>query len=206
MAEIVDNVEAKTPIKTTKKRSVDTWKKKKWFAIISPKLFGEKQIEETIAEKPELLINRIVSPTVRELGGNPKKSFYNLDFKVFEVQGLKGNTKLAGHQLKGSYLKRLIRRRASKIELTQFVSTKEGAKVKVKTIVLTERKATRIQRTAIRKAVEDIVEKDAKKYEAEKFIYELVFGDIEHRINKAIKNIILIKKIEVVQSKAIEGK
>lgn len=206
MAEIVDNVETKQPIKTMKKRSVDTWKKKKWFAINSPKLFGEKQIEETVAEKPELLVNRIVSPTVREIGGNPKKSFYNLDFKIFEVQGLKANTKLAGHQLKGSYLKRFIRRRASKIELTQFVTAKDNIKVKVKTIVLTERKATGIQRTAIRKAVIDIVEKDARKIDSEKFIFDLVFGDIEHRINKAIKNIILIKKIEVVQSKAIEGK
>ncbi|MDO8538659.1 MAG: hypothetical protein Q7S21_07300 [archaeon] len=206
MAEIADTIETKTPIKTTKKRSVDTWKKKKWFAIISPKMFGEKQIEETVAEKPELLINRIVSPTVRELGGNPKKSFYNLDFKVFEVQGLKANTKLVGHQLKGSFLKRFIRRRASKIELTQFVTVKDGAKVKVKTVVLTERKATGIQKTAIRKAIEAIVAADARKHDSEKFIYDIVFGDIEHRINKAIKNIILIKKIEIVQSKAIEGK
>ena len=205
MAEIAETIEAKTQVKT-KKRSVDTWKKKKWFAVISPKLIGEKQIEETVAEKPEQLINRIISPTVRDLGGNPKKSFYNLDFRVFEVQGLKANTKLAGHQLKPSFLKRFIRRRSSKIELTQYVASKDNAKVKVKTVVITERKTPEEKRTAIRKEVMEIIEKEARKLEAEKLVYELVFGETIAKISKAIKNIALIKKIEIVQSKVIEGK
>ena len=43
-----------------RKKTVDKWKKKKWFKIIAPKQFNEVVLGETPAEKETQVINRVV--------------------------------------------------------------------------------------------------------------------------------------------------
>ncbi len=41
-----------------KRRMVDTWKTKKWYNVLAPKMFEEVKIGETIVSSPEDLIGR----------------------------------------------------------------------------------------------------------------------------------------------------
>ena len=162
--------------KTDTKRTTDKWKKKKWFTIFAPKLFDQKEVGETIAEKPETLIGRIIRVNARELTGNPKKQQVTLFFKIKDVQGLKAYTKLTGHEINPSFLKRVIRRRISKMETSQIVQLKEGEKARVKTIVITGRKLTKIKETAINKIMIEKIAYASKKRDFDDFVNEMVFG------------------------------
>ena len=197
--------ECETMVEKTKVRTADKWKKKKWFAILAPSLFDQKELIETVSEKPETLNGRILKVSAREFG-EVKKTHISFKFKVFEVQGLKAYTKLLGHEVNQGYLKRLIRRRSSKIESTQTIQSKDGRKVKIKTIAVSMRKLTQKQKTAVRKIIEKHIREEAKKMDSENFVKELIFGNIVGKMLGEIKKIALMKRIEIVESRILEGK
>lgn len=186
------------------KRTIDTWKKKKWFTIYAPNLFDRRELAETIAEKPETLINRVISVSARDVSNQPKKQHISLLFKVNDVQGLKAFTKLMGHEIKSSFLKRLIRRRSSKIETNQVVELKNKEKAKVKTVILSVRKLRKNQETAIRKIMMEKIDYEGRKKDFDDLVQELVFGHTASKIESEAKKIGLIKRIEVVSSRLIE--
>jgi len=194
------------PKRTDTRRTADKWKKKKWFTIFAPKLFDQKEIAETVAEKPETLKGRVINYNARELTGNPKKNHITLFFKVFDVQGLKVYTKLIGHEINPGFLKRLVRRRISKMETNQIVNLKGNQKARVKTVVVSGKKLTRIKETAVRKIMLEKIEYSAKKRDFDDFVNEMVFGNISIKIQNEAKKVGLIKRVEVVKTKLIEGK
>jgi small subunit ribosomal protein S3Ae len=194
------------PKKTDSRRTTDKWKKKKWFTIHAPKLFDQKEIGETIAEKPETLINRTIKVNARELTGNAKKQHVTLNFKIFDVQGLKAYTKLMGHEVNPNFLKRSIRRRTSKMETNQTVNLKENQKARVKAVVVSAKKLPRIKETAIRKIMIEKIDYASKKKDFDDFVNEMVFGNTTLKIQNEAKKIGLIKRVEIVKTKLIEGK
>ncbi len=194
------------PKRVDTRRTTDKWKKKKWFTIFAPKMFDQKELGETVAEKPETLINRVINVNAREMTGNPKKQHINLSMKVFDVQGLKAYTKLTGHEINPNFLKRNIRRRISKMETTQTVSLKNGQKAAVKAIVVSARKMPKIKETAVRKVMIEKIAYASKKRDFEDFVNEMVFGNIATKIQNEAKKIGIIKRVEIAKTRLIEGK
>lgn len=192
--------------KTDSKRTADKWKKKKWFTIFAPKLFDQREVGETVAEKPETLIGRVIKVNARELTGNPKKQHITLFFKIKDVQGLKAYTKLMGHEINSNFLKRVIRRRTSKMETNQIVALKEGEKARVKSVVVSGRKLTGIKGTAVRKVMIEKIAYSSKKRDFDDFVNEMVFGNIAIKIQNEAKKIGMIRRVEVIKTKLIEGK
>src|SRR3989338_6130015 len=108
-----------------KKKTVDKWKKKIWYTLYAPAYFDNKPLGETIAEKPEQVSNRTIVVSGRDL--NPaKKTNASLRFKVKEVQGNKAYTETMGHEVAEGFVRRLVRRRGSKIECVQDVVTTDN--------------------------------------------------------------------------------
>ncbi len=192
--------------KTDSRRTTDKWKKKKWYTIFAPKMFDQKEIGETVAEKPETLENRVINLSARDLTGNPKKQYVNLYFKIFDVQGLKAYTKLIGHKINPGFLKRIVRRRTSKMEINQIVNLKENQKARVKAVVVTGRKLTKIKETAVRKIMIEKIAYISKKMDFEDFVNEMIFGNIAFKIQNEAKKVGLIKRVEIVKTKLLEGK
>ena len=56
-----------------RRRVRDTWKEKSWYNIKTPISFEDKEIGETPARDPDLLIGRGVEVTMRELTGDFSK-------------------------------------------------------------------------------------------------------------------------------------
>ena len=192
--------------KTDSRRTADKWKRKKWFTIHAPKLFDQKEVGETVAEKPETLIGRVIKVNARELTGNPKKQHITLFFKIKDVQGLKAYTKLTGHEINQNFLKRVIRRRTSKMETNQIVQLKEGEKARVKSVVISGRKLARIKETAVRKIMMEKIAYASKKRDFDDFVNEMIFGNIAIKIQNDAKKVGIIRRVEVIKTKLIEGK
>ncbi|MFH1664042.1 MAG: hypothetical protein ABH986_04525 [archaeon] len=194
------------PKRVDTRRTTDKWKKKKWFTLFAPKMFDQKELGEIVAEKPETLENRVVSFNARELTGNPKKQHISFYFKVFNVQGLKAYTKLVGHEINPNFLKRIVRRRSSKMETTQTVNLKDNQKARVKTIVISMKKLPKIKETAIRKIMIEKIAYASKKKDFDDFVNEMVFGNIASKIENETRKVGFVKRIEVIKTKLIEGK
>lgn len=189
-----------------KKRGIDKWKKKTWYTILAPEEFERKPLGETISEKPELLIGRAVSITGRELANQPKKSHIYITFRVKDVSGNKAITEVIGHEIRDNYMRRVVKRRTSKIMSVKNSSSKDGKKFKVKAVIVTERKASRVQRTSISKITGEVIAKIIADLDSKKVIDELVFGNITNKIYNEIKRIVPIKRVEVTHSELLAQK
>ncbi|MBN2067387.1 MAG: hypothetical protein JW744_02875 [Candidatus Diapherotrites archaeon] len=194
------------PKRAKKTRTVDKWKKKQWFQIIAPKDFDEKALGETIAEKEKNLIGRTIEVNLGDLTGQRQKRHIKITFKVNQIEGTRAKTAIVGHKISHGFLNRLVRRRASKIELTQFLALEGGKRLKVKTMVLSLKKLGRKQERALANELKDRIEKAYRKKAPEQAQQEFIFGAAASKLFKQLKKIAPLKRVEVIESKLIEGK
>lgn len=183
-----------------KKRTIDKWKRKIWYDIIAPKEFDEKLLGTTVATKPEQIVGRTIKASVRDLTGQIKKQHVSVKFKVSDVKGNLAHTKVTGHEIREAYLKRLIRRRSSKMQIVVDLKTKDNGAVRVKVIAISGKKARRNQETAVRNKMKDVVIRIGKARDREQLISEFIFGNIESKIFSEIKKICSIKRVEIAKS------
>lgn len=189
-----------------RKKTTDKWKKKAWYTIIAPKEFESKEIGETITERPETLKGRVITITGRDLANQPKKQHIQIKFKVTEVSGQKAMTEVMGHVIKDNYMKRVVRRRSSKVMTVKNYRTHDDKNYKIKVIIITEKKVSKNQKTAVRKKTEELIKKIISGLEARKVVDELVFGTIPNKVYPQLKKIVPIKRIEITNSSLIVAK
>ena len=74
-------------------------KKKRWVAIIAPKLFNDQLLGESFVEEPANLVGRCVSVSLMVLTGDPQKQNVSVSFKIVGVQNDMVTTELTGYRL-----------------------------------------------------------------------------------------------------------
>jgi len=183
-----------------KGKTVDKWKKKSWYTIFAPLEFERKEIGETVAEKPEMLIGRTVTITGRELANQAKKNHFTLKFRVKEVAANKAFTEAFGHEIKESYMRRVVRRRTSKVMVVNNYVSKDNASFRVKIVAVTDRACSGPQKTAVRKKLEEAAKKTLSEIDSKKMIDEMVFGNVSNSLYAEAKKIVPIKRVEIVSS------
>lgn len=188
------------------KKTVDKWKKKKWFELIAPKIFEGKTIGETPAEKPALVIGRTAQLSIGELTGQRKLRHIAARFRVKEVRESKAFTEIIGFEVNNSYLRRMIRRRMSKIESIVTGTTKDAKKLRVTAIAISSRRLEKRKEKEIRKVIKETIEGEIPQKNLEQLLQEMIFGLITSRIIKKAKGIDRLKRVEITKARVMEGK
>jgi small subunit ribosomal protein S3Ae len=196
--------EEKKKPKAASKRTVDKWKRKKWFKIYSSKEFDKKEIGETPGDKEKSVLGRTIRANFGELTGERQKRHIAITFKVNEVKGQQAFTEIVKHEISPGYINRMVRRRISKVEAVQVITTKDNRRVKVKTIALSQKKLDKRQETAIRREIAESIEKSSKRREFAPFIQLVVFGVLASKLFKDLKKIAPLKRVEIVKSTVLE--
>lgn len=201
---MAEEKEKKKP-KAASKRTVDKWKRKKWFKVFAAKEFDEKEVGETPGDKEKNVIGRTIKTNLGELTGERQKRHIALTFKVNDVKGQQAFTEIVKHEINPGYLNRMTRRRSSKIEAVQVLTTKDEKKLRIKTIALSQKKLNRRQETAIRNEIIQSLEKSSKRKEFSPLIQLIVFGVLASKLFKDLKKIAPLKRVEIVKSVVLEG-
>ncbi|MCS7121866.1 MAG: 30S ribosomal protein S3ae [Archaeoglobaceae archaeon] len=180
-------------------RVKDKWASKKWYTLIAPEYFGMTELGETPADDPDKTINRTIEVTLSELTGDysNQNPYKKLVFKVYKVAGDKAYTKFHRFELIREYLNSLTRRRTSKIEDIVDVVTKDGYKVRVKSVTFTNKRCKTSQKRAIRAIMREIVSKRSVETSFVQFMQECVLGKIPAEIYKVAKKIYPLRRVEV---------
>ncbi len=195
-----DEKTIKKPTSSASRRTQDKWKKKKWFKIFSSPEFEKREIGETVAEKPKSLEGRVIRVNLGDLTGQRKKRHISIVFAVADIQGSNASTRVVGHNLIPSFMGRLVRRHNSKMEVTQYVDSKDMGKLKIKTVAISARKLAKSQETVIRKRINEFMAGEARRTPFGELVQEFAFGNTATKLYKEINVIAPIKRIEVTQS------
>ena len=187
-----------------RRRVRDTWKEKSWYTIKTPVNFEDKEIGETPARDPDLLIGRGVEVTMRELTGDFSKQYIKLRFEIDNVAGEVANTKFTGHKTTTDYVRSMIRRGTSRIDASAVVTTKDDRKIKLQVLAVTIRRAKSSQQRYMRSVIEDLLREAATEKSFDELVKVCVNGKLASEIYHKAKKIYPLKRVEIIKSKVIE--
>jgi len=188
---------------STARKMKDKWKAKQWYRLLAPEMFNLAMIGESPAETPDHIMGRTVEATVQDLTGDFSKMHIKLRFKVHDIRGLDAHTLFVGHDLTSDYVRRQTRRKRSKTDAVVVVTTKDGWKLKVKPMAVSEQRIQSSQRTAIRHIMEEVVTKVASECAIGEFVKKMVDGDLGKMIADRSKSIVPMKRIEIRKSEVL---
>lgn len=175
----------------------DRWKRKDWYQVLSPALFKETPVGEIISADPKQLVGRTIETTASELTGDLRKSHMNVTFRIISVDGKKARTTVEGFDLAKSYVRSLVRRRASKIDANVKVDLKDGAVVRIKPIVVSFRKCDTSQKKVIRQLLLDRIGESARPLDFDNVLLDTISEKIIKSARDEIKKVYPVKNVEV---------
>ncbi|MEF8847645.1 MAG: 30S ribosomal protein S3ae [Candidatus Thermoplasmatota archaeon] len=195
---------AKARSRAATRRMKDRWKSKESYKILAPSSFDNKAVADTLADDPEKLIDRVSVVTLQDLTNDFRKSHIKLFFKINKVEDNNAYTKYAGHTLTSDYLKRMIRRKSSKIEGVFDIRTRDGAKIRVKPFSTVNKRIQNSQKKVIRNAMKKTIKKIANKSTLSEFIKEIFEGNLGKKIYLDCKKLYPIKRVEIYKTEVLE--
>jgi small subunit ribosomal protein S3Ae len=193
--------------KTTLARTVkDKWRSKHWYVVRAPSLFNHAEIGETMASEPEQIIGRTLETTLQEISGGADigKAHIKLRFQIERVSGEKtAESRFIGHELTSDYVRRLARRKRSKIDTSLMVTTKDGVQIIVKPVAVGEQRLqTRLQ-AELRLRLRSLLTEEAQKKTGAEFVREMLGGELGKVLAHGLKSLYPLKKIEIRRSEVL---
>ena len=201
---------AKARVAARKQR--DKWKNKRWFTIRAPRHpWNFKPIGETIGETDDHIMGRIYEMTQQEFSGDFTKMHVLLRFRVTEVVGQDALTTFVGHAHQSDHTRRQIRRYRGKIDDVVDVVTTDGYLVRLKPLMITERRCQTSVKQAMRAKSAEVIRACAAKSNYSKLQEAMLGGELETDIRNAVKSIypcrnVVIRKSQLLQSGVVTEK
>ena len=181
----------------------EAWKAKQWYRVLAPGMFNNAEIGETPAREPEMLLGRVSEASLQDISGDFTKSHIKLYFKINGVKGTDASTEFIGHDMTSDYIRRLTRRRNSKIEDVVDVRTKDGYKVRVKLVMISVGRISSSHQHAVRMRGREVVVSQASNMTMPELVKAMVSGELSKSVAKDCKKIRPIKRVEIRKSEIL---
>jgi small subunit ribosomal protein S3Ae len=185
-------------------RSVkDKWRSKRWYKIRAPGLFQHGELGETAATEPEQLVGRTLETTLPEISGTADAGKAHVKLR-FQIERLSGDgvaeARFIGHDLTSDYVRRLARRKRSKIDSSMLVTTKDGIQIILKPVAVGEQRLQTRLRAELRHKIVEILTEEAKLRTSPEFVNEMLQGELSKLLAHGVKALYPLKKIEIRRS------
>lgn len=191
--------------KAASSKTIDSWKKKKWYTLLAPEAFNHFELGETPANMPDEVEGRTVISNLMVLTGNSKRQNTNVIFRVTKVQGDKAFTEFINYQMAPSSIKRMMRRNKSRVDDSFVCKTSDSTLVRMKPFLVTASIARRAATTSIRRGAKQHVVREVAKVTYDGLCQDLVSGKFQKTIREHLHHIFPIIASEIRMMELITG-
>jgi small subunit ribosomal protein S3Ae len=174
------------------------WKRKKWFNIHAPALFGEQPIGQTPAIENSRIKGRNVRVNASEILNDPKKQDRVILLKINGVSGTKASTHVKSYSTNKPQLRKIIRKGGSRIDINNVYKTKEGDDVNVKTLLFTASKCQANKKKELRSKTDESIKKAVGKRSYDELIIEILSSKFQVQVKNKANKIHPIRFAEVI--------
>ncbi len=181
----------------------DRWRAKVWYTIIAPDTFSSKELGMTPSNEPEKVIGRIAEATLYDLTGDFKKMHVKLYFKINRIQGTNAYTRFIGHDMTNDYIRRMVRRRRSRIDAIFPVETADGYRMRVKVIAVPDKRLKSSIKSELRKKVVEYLTVKAKEMTFSEYVKYLLSDEVRRDLSKVMKPVYPVRRVEVRKSEVL---
>ncbi len=181
----------------------DKWRAKHWYRVRAPGLFQHVELGETPAGDAEQIVGRTLETTLPELAGSADsgKAHVKLRFRIERIGGDGvAEARFVGHDLTSDYVRRLARRKRSKIDTALHVTTKDGVEIVLKPVAVGEQRLQTRLRAELRHRIVQVLSEEAKQKTSPEFVNEMLQGDLAKLLAHGVKSLYPLKKIEIRRS------
>ena len=186
-------------------RSKDKWKSKTWYNVMAPDMFNRQKVAETLADEPEKLIGRVAQVTVQDITGDFSKMHIKMKFKINDVRGAEAHTYFIGHDTTSDYVRRMTRRRKSKIDTIVDVKTRDDFIIRVKPLGISNRRLRSSQKSAIRLTMENVIGEFAASKNLDEIVKAIISGQLAKQAAVACKPISPLQRVEIHKSEVLKA-
>ncbi|MGB1525588.1 MAG: SAP domain-containing protein [Candidatus Poseidoniaceae archaeon] len=183
----------------------DKWKTKRWYTIRAPRHpWNYQNIGETIGESDEHIIGRIYEMTQQEFNGDFTKMHVMLRFRVSETVGQDALTTFVGHHHQTNHIRRQIRRYRGKIDDVLDVVTEDGYLVRIKPLIITQKRVQTSVKQSIRSKTRDVLRGFVAKTTYDGLQVAMLDGSLENEIQNQIKSIYPCRSVVIRKSQLLQ--
>ncbi|MEK6853062.1 MAG: hypothetical protein AABX64_00060 [Nanoarchaeota archaeon] len=185
-------------------------KKKVWYKIVGPKMFGQMELGETYLSSPEEALGRTVKINLKDISGNVKDQNAYVCFKLDAIEGNVLKASAIGYELTATHVKKLVRKNTDRIDDYFTFTTKDRKNIIVKTLIITQIKAQRSVRGQLRKKLSDFLAEEAKNSTFDVLVDNLATRKIQMTLKKILYKIypvneVAVRVLTLKKSTAVEG-
>ena len=195
---------AKARSRAAARKVKDRWKAKNWYNVLAPASFDNATIAETLADDPSKLNDRITEISLQDLTNDFRKSHIKLFFKINQIEDNNARTAYIGHTLTSDYLRRMVRRRRSKIDAVYDAKTRDGARNRIKPFATTDRRIQNSQKKIIRLTMRKTILSKARSMTLSEFIKYIIEGKLGSDIYKSCKTFYPVRRIEIYKTEVLQ--
>jgi len=188
---------------SSKRRVRDKWRGKDWYSVVAPSYFGGTELGSIPADAPSKLLGRIVDATLYDLTNDFAHQYLKMYFQVIEVDGKIVRTIFKAHEYSRDYLRSLVRRKTTRVDVILDVTTKDGFQLRLAVVAFTLGRVRTTQEQAIRALMKKIVEERSNALTFDQFVQEIVLGKIASDVYNEAKKITPMRHLGVRKSKLI---
>ena len=203
MSDMAKKISAKARAAARKQR--DKWKTKRWYTIRAPRHpWNYQNIGETIGESDEHIIGRIYEMTQQEFNGDFTKMHVMLRFRVSETVGQDALTTFVGHHHQTNHIRRQNRRYRGKIDDVLDVVTEDGYLVRIKPLIITQKRVQTSVKQSIRAKTRDVLHGFVAKTTYDGLQVAMLDGSLENEIQNQIKSIYPCRSVVIRKSQLLQ--
>ena len=183
----------------------DKWKTKRWYTIRAPRHpWNYQNIGETIGESDEHIMGRIYEMTQQEFNGDFTKMHVMLRFRVSGTVGQDALTTFVGHHHQTNHIRRQIRRYRGKIDDVLDVVTEDGYLVRIKPLIITQKRVQTSVKQSIRAKTRDVLLGFVAKTTYDGLQVAMLDGSLETEIQNQIKSIYPCRSVVIRKSQLLQ--
>ncbi len=187
-----------------KGRVKDKWREKRWVTVYAPSSFNNVQIGYVPITGDEAAAGRVMEVTLHDiLKGDASQYQYKMYFQIDRVEADRAHTIFKRFEYSKEFLRSLVRRSSSKINLITDVKTKDGYIFRIKIIALTHMQLNTSRQHALRLIAQQIIDKTVPEMTIDQFVQATCYGKINSDIMAAFKKVIRVRHVGLEKVKLI---
>lgn len=172
-------------------------KGKRDYQVTLPKIFKEKVVGTTNADKPDKVIGRKLSLYGRDIDEKMRKYYYKFHFKISDVSGDKALCELMGHEVSKSFIAKNVKSFSTRIDGRVKEKTTDGKTIILKPFIVTAKNVQTSIAKSIRKKMESFLTLYVSGNELDSIIERVLSDEIQRDAKKILNTIYPISTVEI---------
>jgi ribosomal protein S3AE len=171
--------------------------KKSWHPLVAPAMFRNVILGETAVYEPSQMMGKRIEANLMNLTGDIKRQNVNVSFQVTEVKDGKGYTSVMAFTMIPSSVKRMVRRRSDRVDISFACETADNKIVRIKPLLITRGNTTSVILRKLYRHAVDYVLKQVKKLTYEQLLNELVSYKFQTEMRQRLGKIYPLKTCDI---------